>query len=160
MCGVHLPSGESLLTDPLSEEDAPASEAGSWSLGVGEPESATLPLAATSLHILVVESERRERYSLPLGEIWVGRCDAPKGITPDLDLAPDGGYLEGVSRRHARVYQEDDLIFVEDAASTNGTFLNDRRLVPRLPYPLREGDALRLGKLNLLVRFGNDSRER
>jgi pSer/pThr/pTyr-binding forkhead associated (FHA) protein len=90
---------------------------------------------------------------LPLGEIWLGRTDASHGVFPDLDLTPDGGMQEGVSRQHARIYQDGNYLLVEDAGSTNGTFLNDHRLTPHLPSPLRNRDTLRLGRLQLLVKL-------
>ena len=160
-CGVFLSSGESLLTgplptDPLPEVELPASQAESSLLTVGERESAELPATATTLCITVVRSHRQELFPLPIGEIWLGRCDASRNVSPDLDLTPDGGFEEGVSRQHAKVYQKGNCLFVEDAASTNGTLLNGRRLVPHQPYPLREGDTLQLGRLRLLVKFDSE----
>ena len=48
-----------------------------------------------------------------------------------------------VSRRHARISWEGDLIFVEDLGSSNGTFINDIRISARTQ--LRPGDTLRIG---------------
>ena len=92
----------------------------------------------------------------PIDEICLGRRDAPGGVFPDLDLAPDGGVEEGVSRRHAKIYQMGNRIFVEDVGSANGTFLNNKRITPYLPHLLQEGDTLQLGRLRLGVKFGYD----
>jgi pSer/pThr/pTyr-binding forkhead associated (FHA) protein len=35
--------------------------------------------------------------------------------------------------------------------SLNGTFLNANRLVPELPYPVKDGDQIQLGKLILTI---------
>jgi len=92
-------------------------------------------------------------FPLPIDEVCLGRRDASRGIFPDLDLTPDGGVVEGVSRYHARIYQMGNRIFVEDVGSANGTFLNNQRLTPHLPHLLREGDKLQLGRLRLRVEF-------
>ncbi len=49
-----------------------------------------------------------------------------------------------VSRRHLRIYQQGSQYMVEDLASSNGTFLNNQRVVS--PAPLKSGDVLHLGK--------------
>ena len=35
---------------------------------------------------------------------------------------------------------------IADLGSSNGTFLNDRSLIPNLPYQLMHGDVIRMGK--------------
>ena len=160
-CGVLLSTGGSLLTgnlptEELPEVELPASEAGPSSLLIDEHEGAELPPTATTLCIIVTRSYRQGLFPLPIGEIRLGRTDASHGVFPDLDLSPDGGLQEGVSRQHAKIYQEGNYLFVEDAGSTNGTFLNNRRLTPHLPSPLRDGDTLRLGRLELLVKFDSE----
>jgi pSer/pThr/pTyr-binding forkhead associated (FHA) protein len=48
-----------------------------------------------------------------------------------------------ISRRHTRVYQEKGSFLVADLGSTNGTFVNDRKV--KEPTPLSSGDRLRIG---------------
>ena len=52
-----------------------------------------------------------------------------------------------VSRAHARVYVRGEVLHVEDLGSTNGTFLNGRRLVEGKEVRTRDGDELMLGAL-------------
>ncbi|MBF9133470.1 FHA domain-containing protein [Plantactinospora sp. S1510] len=52
-----------------------------------------------------------------------------------------------VSRRHATVEHVDGRVLLADAGSTNGTWLNNRRLSGRTE--LRDGDRLRLGHVEL-----------
>lgn len=160
-CGVFLSTGGSLLTGDLPTEELPevessASEGSPSSLLVDEHEGTELPATATTLCIMVTRSHRERSFPLPLGETWLGRTDASHGVFPDLDLGPDGGLQEGVSRQHAKIYQVGNCLFVEDAGSTNGTFLNNQRLSPHLPSPLRNGDTLHLGRLQLLVKFDSE----
>ena len=78
-------------------------------------------------------------------EVIIGRFDPESGFKPHLDLGDYKGVEKGVSRRHARIFCKDGKCYVEDLGSTNGTFINNRRLNPFVPEPLRNGDELRLG---------------
>ncbi|MFY0578426.1 FHA domain-containing protein [Cystobacter fuscus] len=74
------------------------------------------------------------------GELRVGRQEG----TNDLVLAEGG-----VSRRHARFFEEDGAVMVEDVGSANGTFVDGQRITgPTALTPTSEvvlGDyALRL----------------
>jgi pSer/pThr/pTyr-binding forkhead associated (FHA) protein len=40
-----------------------------------------------------------------------------------------------------------------DLSSTNGTWLNDERLIPHKPYPLTSGSQLRLGRMRFVILF-------
>jgi hypothetical protein len=71
----------------------------------------------------------------------------------DVDLAPYGASTLGVSRRHLRLDRMQDIIQVTDMASINGTYLNRERLVPGVPYTLRNRAVLQLSKMVLRVQF-------
>ncbi|MGZ8600491.1 MAG: FHA domain-containing protein FhaB/FipA [Actinomycetota bacterium] len=55
-----------------------------------------------------------------------------------------------VSQMHARLYSEDGRWYVEDLGSTNGTFLNDHKVVQ--PVPVNAGDVVKVGKTVLELR--------
>jgi pSer/pThr/pTyr-binding forkhead associated (FHA) protein len=57
----------------------------------------------------------------------------------------------GLSRRHALIRQTVSGYEIIDLASTNGTWLNDERLVPYTPYPLQSGSQLRLSRIRLFI---------
>jgi hypothetical protein len=152
-CGVCLADAGSLFTIPLPEVELPSSQADPWSRIVDGYEGIELPTDATALHIIVTRSKRQVRFPLPIEEISMGRRDSSCGIAPDLDLSPDGGFVEGVSRQHAKILQLGNRLLVEDLGSANGTFLNDECIKPYLLYPLGEGTTLQLGGLRLLVRL-------
>ncbi len=132
-CGSYLSPGNSQATDPLAEEEESKPDGG--------------PFKTLKLVI-----EGGSSIELPLSkEIILGRLDPNRAIFPDIDLSREGGIDKGVSRRHARISQREGQVFIEDMNSLNGTFLNATRLVPELPYPLRDGDQVQLGKLILTV---------
>jgi pSer/pThr/pTyr-binding forkhead associated (FHA) protein len=85
-------------------------------------------------------------------ELVIGRTDPVQNIYPDVDLAEQDGEKSGVSRRHARILQRPDGVYIEDLNSTNFTILNRIRLQPGRTYPLKDGDEIRLGVLTLEYR--------
>ena len=76
--------------------------------------------------------------------------------TPTLSIgrAPDNAIMlsdVGVSSRHARLNWRGDTWHLTDLGSTNGTWIGARQLEPNAPAPLREGDTVRLGRLEFRV---------
>ena len=55
-----------------------------------------------------------------------------------------------VSQVHARLADRDGAWYVEDLGSTNGTYLNDRRV--QAPVEVHAGDVVRVGKTVLELR--------
>ncbi len=47
------------------------------------------------------------------------------------------------SSRHARVFEQGNIVVIEDLGSTNGTYLNEELL--ETPRPLHPGDRVRIG---------------
>jgi signal transduction histidine kinase len=71
--------------------------------------------------------------------------DAPEvtlGRRSDNDLSLPGDMK--VSRRHARVFQQNGQPMLEDVGSANGTFVGQRRIYA--PTPLEPGDRCRMGR--------------
>jgi pSer/pThr/pTyr-binding forkhead associated (FHA) protein len=81
----------------------------------------------------------------------LGRLDASRAVFPDVDLMSEDGIEKGVSRLHARISRQGQEVFIEDLRSLNGTYLNGHHLVPEMPYPLKDGDQVQVGKLVLTV---------
>ncbi len=54
-----------------------------------------------------------------------------------------------VSRRHARLESHNGVVYVEDLGSSNGTFLNGRRVTEAIE--VREGDEIDVGTTRLVV---------
>jgi pSer/pThr/pTyr-binding forkhead associated (FHA) protein len=88
-------------------------------------------LKSTSLR----PGSERELDSAPL---HVGRSSEN-----EIELVEDGF----ASARHARVQPRRDGVWIEDVGSTNGTFVNGRKLTR--PRKLAPGDVIRIGETDL-----------
>ena len=64
----------------------------------------------------------------------------------DLQLKDDT-----ISAKHARIFFSNNLWMVEDSNSTNGTFLNNEKIIS--PTALVENDVIRCGKIAIKVAF-------
>ena len=94
-----------------------------------------LPAASATLvpRLVMVSTGGQERvYPLTGSELTIGR--APQN---DIPLTAD----LYVSSRHARVFTEEEKVFLEDVESTNGTFLRVRDRAE-----LAEGDEIKIGQ--------------
>ena len=88
----------------------------------------------------VLATDEAVRASLPLGEsILIGR-------TPDATLDLHDQYM---SSRHAVIARTPSGYVVEDLGSTNGTYVNDRRITA--PTPITPADTLRIGRTLMVV---------
>ena len=82
----------------------------------------------------VVEPPERRGTSYPVSdEMTVGRAE---GCAVSLDDT-------FASQLHARIFRRENEYYVEDLGSTNGTFLNRKRV--HGPVPIRKNDRLQVG---------------
>lgn len=54
-----------------------------------------------------------------------------------------------LSREHARLFGDEDSLYIEDLGTTNGTRVNGRDLVSGKPVPVKQGDTLELGAVKV-----------
>ncbi len=94
---------------------------------------------APVLRILLPPEMKGRTYPLT-EEITIGRA-AGCQVTIDDTYA---------SQLHARVFQRDGTVYVEDLGSTNGTYLNRRKVAG--PMQLQRGDKLQIG--NTVLELG------
>ena len=95
----------------------------------------------------------------PATRLVVDQPVAKKGVTfnlgPELTVGRAAGCQIAlsddtyVSQLHARVFERSGQIYVEDLGSTNGTFLNKRKVSG--PQALRKGDRVAIGRTVLEV---------
>jgi ribosomal protein S27AE len=88
----------------------------------------------------------------PKSELTIGRADKLTHVVPDIDLDPHGGATKGVSRLHAHLHRRGEAWVIEDAGSTNGTFLNGHRIAPGEEVLMRHDDQIRCGQLTMTFR--------
>jgi hypothetical protein len=105
------------------------------------------PVATVTPIKLVVEADNYVFDLTGKSEITIGREDAVSNIYPDVDLTNHGGEEGGVSRLHAKIYNQGAQYMIEDQNSTNFTFVNKQKLAPKTPTPINNGDELRLGRV-------------
>lgn len=105
--------------------------------------------------LLVVPSSRRRFKLMAQNELHIGRASAD--LVPEVDLTDDDGAEKGVSRLHAKIQIVQEGIMLIDLNSTNGTLLNNYRLSPYEPYPLRSGDEIRFGDLLVHLFLNTDN---
>jgi hypothetical protein len=83
------------------------------------------------------------RLRFPWGDEEVP-ADRPLPIGRESSpLAPRLAPYTNVGRRHAQVTLAGGLLTITDLNSVNGTFVNEERLEPLTPRPLRAGDEVR-----------------
>jgi hypothetical protein len=100
--------------------------------------------------LILMDMDISAQFPLPAdNEITIGRVDPHRGIRPDIDLSKFDP-ASRISRRHARITSRGGQFYIEDLGSANGTFVNGRtRLKPQEPYPLVNGDVLKIGETTL-----------
>ncbi|MDQ3646818.1 MAG: FHA domain-containing protein [Actinomycetota bacterium] len=106
----------------------------------GEP-SRSQSKGKTPRRAAVVEGENLKGKSFDLeDELVIGRAEK-------CHVMLDDSY---VSQVHARIYPKDGALMLEDLGSTNGTYLNRRRITS--PTELQRGDQVKVGKTVLEMR--------
>jgi len=86
-----------------------------------------------------------------IGEVPVKQGDMLIGRQPDSDVLIDN---LAVSGRHANIFTVGEDSFLQDLGSTNGTFINGRRVAKAHLHP---GDVITIGKHT--VTYANDQSE-
>ena len=151
-CGLYLLDSEELSTDPLEmadvrwQGDGDGLQIKDKDLPDTGPLVVRLEIAANSATVEPSDLARELHVAL-VQPIRIGRMDPAQDIFPDVDLTDDHAMEHGVSRVHACIFRQEDVVAVEDLGSTNGTLLNGKRLAPYLPQRLKHGDQLQLGQL-------------
>ena len=95
----------------------------------------------TAARLKVVEPAEKRGRTFDLGdELTIGRASGCQVALED-DKA--------VSQLHARLFRRDGRLYLEDLGSTNGTYLNAKKVTG--PVALHRGDRLQVGRTVLEV---------
>ncbi len=116
--------------------------------GEAAPRAAAKPAPATSRRVkqiprkaVVIEGDGVKGKTLSLDdEILIGRADK-------CNLRLEDSY---VSQVHARIHPHGEMVMVEDMGSTNGSYLNRKRITA--PNELLRGDQLKIGRIVMEMR--------
>ena len=148
-CGAQLDGVETLVTQAITDEQIEEE----LKKRTARPEPVSAPSNSwISLHLM--DSGK----ILPLAsrnEFTLGRLSEGQPIMPDIDLTPYQAYASGVSRLHAVVKRDNNRVAVMDLGSSNGTYVNGRRLNPHTEESLSHGDIVALGKLKIQILLRN-----
>ena len=148
-CGAQLDGIETLTTQAITNEQI----SNELKNKAPRPDPISTPTNSwISLHLM--DSGK----ILPLAsrnEFTLGRLSEGQPIMPDIDLTPYQAYASGVSRLHAVVKRDAERVLVMDLGSSNGTYLNGRRLNPHMEESLNHGDIVALGKLKIQILLRN-----
>lgn len=148
-CGAQLDGVETLVTKAITDEEIEEE----LNKKAPRPELESTPANSwLSLHLMdsgkIVPLASRNEFTL-------GRLSEGQPIMPDIDLTPYQAYASGVSRLHAVVKRDGNEVLVMDLGSSNGTYINGRRLNPHMEESLSHGDILALGKLKIQILLRN-----
>ena len=111
----------------------------------GDPETLKKELAKAKEQeaclIIVRGTPQGHRFFLTQGEMVIGRDPAA-----DISVAD-----QSISRKHARVFKDGDKVRLMDLGSSNGTFINDKKMKPNDSATLAKEDMIKLG--NSILKF-------
>lgn len=106
---------------------------------------------------LVVREQRSGKvFRFPvkdIDEITIGRRSTSTHHLLQIDLSDLIEPEDGISRRHASLIKQNNLLFVVDRDSRNGTFLNGQKLIPEQLRIVRDSDMIRVGRIVLNVSY-------
>lgn len=118
------------------------------------PPAPPRPQTQNFSHIaLVVDAVNKPLFNLPRdAEVRIGRqAGEGESVWHNLDLSEYDTFERSISRRHCRIFFEGNEYLIEDLGSTNGTWLNGRRLTPHKPTHLKTRDYIQVGQLGFWV---------
>lgn len=146
-CGAQLSAADSLTTQNIDTGQVKQAMR-------KRAEVLSIPLPPIVINDWVTLHLMDTGQVLPLSErneFTLGRISEGQPIMPDVDFSPYQAYASGVSRLHAVIKRDGSRILLMDLGSSNGTYINGKRLDPNMDYILTNGDVIALGKLKMQV---------
>ena len=131
-------------------------------LEIDEPPIQKIVSPATTLELpelpkaVLINQETEEKFILPSEEktAYIGRLNDEFPIQIDLSAIPNADLI---SRVHAAIHLENEVYYLEDAGSSNGTWLNEKQIQSgtRFRQQLNPGDTIAFGR-NQTIKFTFD----
>lgn len=104
------------------------------------------PAGCNSLRMIAMNAPTRVEIVLTKDSFVIGKkaelCD---GVV---------SFNKMISRSHCKITKNGTQYYITDLQSANGTFVNKVRLQPNQPYPIRNGDIVRLANSDFQVSIG------
>lgn len=97
---------------------------------------------AVTIVVLSADSDPLPSITFDAPRVVLGRGDGADVRLPD----------PSVSHRHASLRQRGSDYLIVDEGSTNGTYVGGVRLAPQSPRIVRDGDVVRVGRIELQIR--------
>ncbi len=104
-----------------------------------------LGILNTTLSLELFHLQTNTSLELPanVSVIRIGKPNEQVPVDIDVSVLPD---TDAVSRLHAEIHLEGNSYYIEDLGSTNGTFINNTKLISKTRYQLNLGDKIDLGQ--------------
>jgi len=111
----------------------------------------TVPATANP-RLQVLRGQRpKAEYPIMEGLNFMGRADE-KPVDIDLEEQENPEKV-WCSRQHAVIELDNQKITIEDLNSSNGTFLNRNKIYPGQKMPMKAGDVIQIGSIQMKVLF-------
>ncbi|NEU73273.1 FHA domain-containing protein [Hassallia byssoidea VB512170] len=103
-----------------------------------------LGILNTTLSLELFHLQTNTSLELPaISVIRIGKPNEQVSVDIDVSLLPNA---DVVSRLHAEIHIEGNSYYIEDLGSTNGTYINNTKLISKTRYQLNLGDKIDLGQ--------------
>ena len=109
----------------------------------------TIPVGAEPYLLVQRGQKRNTKYTIYEGANYIGRSDE-KPVDIDLEDQEPADRV-WCSRQHAVIHLENQRLSIEDLNSSNGTFVNRAKIYPGQMHPLKPGDVVQIGSVQLKV---------
>lgn len=94
---------------------------------------------------------RKEEFSFKLNEAYYLSANTSIGREDSNDIVIKDNFI---SKKHAHIIKDQDLYFIEDLGSANGTYLNGQRIEDAIE--LKDKDMIDIGRVEFLFVKGEE----
>jgi hypothetical protein len=96
-----------------------------------------------SLELFHIQTNTSLELPANLSVIRIGKSN--EQVPVDIDVSGLSN-ADVVSRLHAEIHLEENIYYIEDLGSTNGTYIKNTKLISKTRYQLNLGDKIDLGQ--------------